>query len=44
MGNIYYDYKNFTELALDYWEKAYQKATDPEEKRKIMDLISEVKK
>lgn len=44
MGNIYYDYKNYAELALENWEKAYQKVTDPEEKRKIMDMISEVKK
>lgn len=44
IGLIYMDYKNYRELAMDHWVKAYKKSSDPQEKKKIEDLINGAKK
>jgi tetratricopeptide (TPR) repeat protein len=44
LGIIYYDYKSYRELALENWNIAYLKTTEPEEKKRIMEYINEANK
>lgn len=40
IGSIYMDYRNYRELALEHWHKAYNKTASSSERRKIKDLIA----
>jgi tetratricopeptide (TPR) repeat protein len=44
MGMIYRDYKNYGELALDSFKSALSKATDPEMKKTLRDLVGKAEK
>ena len=44
IGMIYKDYKKYNELAIDHWEKAYNKSKDPKKRQEIRELITEAQK
>ncbi|MGD9200617.1 MAG: tetratricopeptide repeat protein [Chitinispirillia bacterium] len=44
IGTIYKKYKKYNELAIDHWEKAYNKSKDPEKRKEIRELITEAQK
>jgi hypothetical protein len=44
IGTIYKKYKKYNALAIDHWEKTYNKFKDPEILREIRELITGAQK